>query len=89
MQESRMSDRSRTTIQGLPKKEQWALIYEHRALELQKAKSVQKYYNQLKKDNFKQQLDEQILNKQSAGRAEKEEDRKYYEHILKQAQEMK
>lgn len=48
------------------------MIYDHRARELEQAKSMEKLLSQQKKDNFKRQLDEQIHSKRSVGRAEKE-----------------
>jgi hypothetical protein len=77
MSESRVSRQSLESSQ-LPRKEEWAIIYQHQAQELERAKSLEKILSQEKKDNLKRQLDQQLSRKHSTGEAEREEDRKYY-----------
>lgn len=85
MLESRLSQQSLQS-NHLPQKEEWAIIYNHRAMELERAKSLEKMVSQEKKDNFKKQLDQQIVSKNNVGQAEKESDRRYYEYIVQKDQ---
>ncbi len=58
-------------------------------MQFEKAKSMQKFAAQQKKDTFREQLDKQIVSKNNVGIAEREEDKRYYQYVVKKAQQMK
>ena len=73
----------------MPKREEWALINNFKAMEYERLKQLQKMSNYQRKKHFKEELDNQLRNKNGASDLEKDEDRRYYEYITKKTQEMK
>lgn len=72
-----------------PKKEEWALINNFKALEYEKWKQMEKAASLEKKKQFKQQLDNQLSNKSDVRKQEQDLDYRYYQQIVRKDEHLR